>query len=115
MFDWLKRFRSTKRAEQPRPVTQTDDPPTLSIEHQWTSISRVASGRLDAITASRKLQSEASRQIDAAYYALGQIVDELATVMQLPEQQRTAAILPLDPSLRRIIQPSKAPKQSEAA
>jgi hypothetical protein len=61
------------------------------------------------------LQSEASCQIDAAYYALNQILDELATVMQLPEQHRSAAVVKLDPALRRIVQPSKEQKRSKAA
>lgn len=111
-LSWLRSLRGTP-PQQPAVTIPTPEP--LSIERQWASVITIASGRLKGIDHSHGLQSEASRQIDAAYYALNQILDELATVMQLPEQHRSAAVVKLDPALRRIVQPSKEQKRSKAA
>ena len=112
----ISKWLNARRGASPeQPAVPVAPPRQLTIERQWTSVTAIAAGRLQGIDQSQVLQSEASRQIDAAYYALHQIMDELATVMQLPEQHRSAAVVRLDPALRRIVQPNREPKRSEAA
>ena len=87
----------------------------VALDRQWTSVEAVAQGRLDAISASRKLQADAGHQLDAAYYSLGRIIEELAPVMRLPEPQRAAVVHTIDPALRRVLRPEREKNRSEAA
>ena len=90
--------KSSRRAIEVKPAPV----PRLTPEAHWTKASHIAAAKVAGTDRSRRLQAAASEQIDAAGYALGRLMDELAAVMPLPAPAYAATLHRLEPKARSL-------------
>jgi len=84
-------------------------PPARPLDgaSQWEMLAGVIETEATRTDGVRRMQDSAGRQLEAAGYALGQMMLELSGVMQLPAQRPAAAVVRLerpvkaDPAFRR--------------
>lgn len=77
-------------------------PPALNDARQWAGLESVVTGAAATVERVADMQASASRQLDAAGYALHQLLAELATVMTLPSKARTATVVKLPVQPRKV-------------
>lgn len=56
----------------------------LTLDEQWTKLMGIVGASIDRTAASQRYHSAAEDQLDAAAYALGELMDDLAAIMILP-------------------------------
>jgi len=71
-------------AREPRAVARAIEQLPLSIERQWERVTAIIKAALERINRIVALQAAAARKIDAAEYALSQLLHDLRTAMPLP-------------------------------
>lgn len=74
----------------------------LTPEEQLSKVSSIVSSSLDRARISSRYQAEAEVQLDAAGYALRELMQDLATVMTLPER-RGASLYQLPAAPARVL------------
>jgi hypothetical protein len=70
--------------------------PSQPGEGQWALLEYVVHEASATVARVAVMQSSASRQLDAAGYALHQLLAELSTVMTLPAKPHTAKVVRLE-------------------
>jgi hypothetical protein len=76
--------------------------PRLSPDDQLLRLVAIVSGGVRRTEASNRLHAAAEVQLDAASYALRELVQDLSAVMTLPER-RGASLLQLPPGNVRVL------------
>jgi hypothetical protein len=71
-------------ARAPIAVARIIEQVPLTIEVQWKRVTAIVQAGVDAIQRLAALHAAAARQIDAAEYALAQLIHDLRTAMPLP-------------------------------
>ncbi len=89
-------------------VTRTPDRRRLTAAEQWRRISTVLGKSIGDAERAGSLQTRAAQQLDLASYALYNLVDELALVMQAPLGRVRADVHHLEPALRLPVQSALA-------
>lgn len=90
------------RPEQQAPRVIARAATRLSAEEQLSRVSLIARASLDRARTSSRYQAAAEIQLDAASYALRELMRDLATVMTLPER-RAASLYQLPPAPARVL------------
>lgn len=75
-------------------------PRTLAVVDQWQRIATVLTTSVGEARHAESLQTKAAQQIDLATYALYNLVDELAAVMEQPLGRVRASVHNLEPPVR---------------
>lgn len=80
-------------------------PQRLALDSQWSKLCAFLSASHDRVNETRRFHSAAEDQLDAAAYALGELVDDLAAVMAMPPRQTGPAIyrLPQPATASRVV------------
>lgn len=106
------RGRRLQALEMPLPVLI--EPARLSIEDHWRKVTGVISGAIARFKEIESLQAAASRQIDAADYALQHLWRELAFAMPVPADGSELRAL-LDEVAKSSTPPRQAPAKKALA
>ena len=71
-------------ARAPRDISRAIEPVRLTIEDHWRRAAGVLAAAIASVQHVKTLQAAAARQIDAADYALTQLIHDLRAAMPLP-------------------------------
>lgn len=80
-----------------RPTARVYATPRLTLADQWQKLVTFLSGVIDRTAASNRYHQAAENQIDAAVYALNDIMRDLSEVMTLPPRRPATPVLHLQP------------------
>lgn len=69
----------------------------LGLDTQWAKLCAFLTASHDRVHETRRYHTAAEDQLDAAAYALGELVNDLATVMTMPARHVGPAIYQLPP------------------
>lgn len=96
----LARPRAARRALNVRPGQRVIA--RLTAEEQLNRLATMISGSVERVRFSGSCHAAAEIQLDAAAYALRELVQDLSTVMTLPER-RSASLMQLPPHPVRVV------------
>lgn len=78
-------------------------PQRIALDSQWSRLCAFLAASHDRVSETRRYHTAAEDQLDAAAYALGELVDDLAAVMVMPQRQS-------GPAIYRLPQPATGPR-----
>lgn len=70
----------------------------LSTDAQWTKLAGIVSTSIDRMAVTQRYHAAAEDQLDAAAYALSNLLEELAAVMVLPARHPGMAVVRIKPA-----------------